>query len=177
GTLSFVITSCGGICSVIVRRSTRTIRSTIGIRTKSPGPFGFGIRRPRRKTTPRSYSRATFSALTRNSTRRRATMTRTMTAAVTGRSYPATSPQLDAVHVERQPVQAVDPDALSRSERLARVGAPELAVDEHEAALAHDALHADDLLGADADRHPPRGDRLADRKRPEAAAHGGERSH
>jgi hypothetical protein len=31
GTLSFVITSCGGMFSVIVRRSTFTIRSTIGI--------------------------------------------------------------------------------------------------------------------------------------------------
>ena len=30
GTLSFVITSCGGMFSVIVRRSTFTIRSTIG---------------------------------------------------------------------------------------------------------------------------------------------------
>ena len=42
GTLSFVITSCGGMFSVIVRRSTLTIRSTIGIRMKSPGPFGSG---------------------------------------------------------------------------------------------------------------------------------------
>ena len=61
GTLSFVMTSCGGTFNVIVRRSTFTIRSTIGIRMKSPGPFGSGSRRPRRKITPRSYSRATFT--------------------------------------------------------------------------------------------------------------------
>ncbi len=40
GTLSFVITSCGGTFSVTVRRSTFTIRSTIGISRKMPGPFG-----------------------------------------------------------------------------------------------------------------------------------------
>ena len=36
--------------SVIVRRSTFTMRSTIGIRRKRPGPFGSGSRRPSRKT-------------------------------------------------------------------------------------------------------------------------------
>src|SRR6476660_9434007 len=59
GTLSFVITSCGGIVRVIVRRSTFTIRSTTGISRNSPGPFGGSSSRPSRKTTPRSYSRAT----------------------------------------------------------------------------------------------------------------------
>ena len=69
GTLSFVITSCGGMLSVIVRRSTFTIRSTIGIRMKRPGPFGGSSSRPRRKTTPRSYSRATLIAASRKSTK------------------------------------------------------------------------------------------------------------
>ena len=55
-TLSFVITSCGGTLSVTVRRSTRTIWSTIGIRKRRPGPLS-AISRPSRKTTPRSYSR------------------------------------------------------------------------------------------------------------------------
>ena len=62
GTLSLVMTSCGGMFSVIVRRSTRTIRSMIGISRNSPGPFGGSSSRPRRKTTPRSYSRATLTA-------------------------------------------------------------------------------------------------------------------
>jgi hypothetical protein len=71
--LSFVITSCGGTFSVIVRRSTFTIRSTTGISRKSPGPLGSGSSRPRRKMTPRSYSRATLIAAKRNiNTRRRA---------------------------------------------------------------------------------------------------------
>src|SRR6266542_139115 len=54
--------------SVTVRRSTLTIRSTIGIRMKRPGPFGSGKRRPSRKTIPRSYSRATLIAEIKNST-------------------------------------------------------------------------------------------------------------
>src|SRR3982750_867812 len=52
GTLSFVITSCGGMFSVIVRRSTFTIRSTIGVRKKRPGPFGGAGRRPRPPPRP-----------------------------------------------------------------------------------------------------------------------------
>src|SRR5712692_4358695 len=74
------MTSCGGMLSVTVRRSTLTIRSTIGIRMKRPGPFGSGSRRPSRKTIPRSYSRATLIAEIKNSTRsksRIATMIKT----------------------------------------------------------------------------------------------------
>ena len=59
GTLSFVITSCGGTFSVTVRRSTRTILSITGMSRKRPGPFGGLFSRPSRKMTPRSYSRAT----------------------------------------------------------------------------------------------------------------------
>src|ERR671922_1036834 len=40
GTLSFVITSWGGMFSVIVRRSTLITWSMTGMRRKSPGPFG-----------------------------------------------------------------------------------------------------------------------------------------
>src|SRR5947208_5856745 len=88
------MTSCGGMLSVIVRRSTFTIRSTIGMRRKRPGPFGSAKRRPSRKTMPRSYSRATLTALNRKRTRRNA-KTRTMTSAAVmgvlsrglGRSY------------------------------------------------------------------------------------------
>jgi hypothetical protein len=68
GTLSFVITSWGGMSSVTVRRSTLTIRSTIGIRMNRPGPFGSEKRRPSRKTIARSYSRATLIAEIRNNT-------------------------------------------------------------------------------------------------------------
>ena len=40
GTLSRVMTSCGGTTSVIVRSSTCTMRSMIGMSRKRPGPFG-----------------------------------------------------------------------------------------------------------------------------------------
>ena len=50
--------SWGGIVSVTVRRLTRTIRSSDGISTWSPGPRS-SISRPSRNTTPRSYSRRT----------------------------------------------------------------------------------------------------------------------
>jgi hypothetical protein len=40
---------------VTVRRLTRTIRSIVGTSMIRPGPL-VGISRPRRKTTPRSYS-------------------------------------------------------------------------------------------------------------------------
>src|SRR4029450_5526368 len=61
--------------SVMVRRSTFTIRSTIGMRMKRPGPLGSGSSRPRRKMMPRSYSRATLIAANRNRTSRNAMAT------------------------------------------------------------------------------------------------------
>src|SRR5512137_1803405 len=54
-TLSRVITSCEGTSMVIVRVSTRTMRSTTGMRMMRPGPF-VGMILPRRKMTARSYS-------------------------------------------------------------------------------------------------------------------------
>ena len=57
GTLSFVMTSCGGMFSVIVRRSTFTSWSTSGIFQTMPGPRGGVSRRPSRNMIPRSYSR------------------------------------------------------------------------------------------------------------------------
>src|ERR1039458_3174122 len=52
--------SCGGISHVMSRRETRTSLS-IGQRMKiKPGPLSGLWRRPRRKTTARSYSRNTF---------------------------------------------------------------------------------------------------------------------
>src|SRR5438093_4577713 len=56
GTLSRVITSCRSTLMVTTRKSIRTIRSTIGMRKISPGPFA-PSNFPRRKITPRSYSR------------------------------------------------------------------------------------------------------------------------
>src|SRR5581483_6710255 len=162
GTLSLVITSCGGMFRVIVRRSTRTIRSTIGISRKRPGPFGSGYSRPRRKTIARSYSRTTLIALIAKIRTRKTTMTSATMA-------PVIAATLLRRHGESKPLDAVDADALTRVQRRLRPRTPELAADEHEPALAHDALHADDLLRPDRDRSSAHGDGLRHRERPEAA--------
>src|ERR1700756_1783995 len=116
------MTSCGGMFSVIVRRSTLTMRSTIGISRKSPGPFGSGSRRPRRKTMPRSYSRATLIAEIRKRTIRKTT-----TASATS---PAAMAELS--HCQLEPVDTFDLNVVTGDE-LRTVGAPrapQLAVDE-----------------------------------------------
>src|SRR5215218_3515079 len=163
GTLSLVMTSCGGMLSVIVRRSTFTIRSTIGISRNSPGPFGCGSSRPSRKTIPRSYSRATLIADTRNRTAKNR-----MIAATIRYSMPRI---LESAHGEREALDRLDPDALARGERCGGARAPQLAVHEDEARLAGDSLHPDDLLGADGHRAPSYLDRLRQRENPEAADH------
>src|ERR1041385_3339435 len=145
GTLSFVITSWGGMFSVIVRRSTFTIRSTIGIRMKRPGPFGCGSSRPSRNTIPRSYSRAPLIALIANSKTKKTTTARTTRAALTVES-------LDGAHFQGKPVELLDLHVLARAERLRRLRLPQLAAHEDEAGLADDAFHSDELVRADARR-------------------------
>src|SRR5919201_4185078 len=132
------MTSWGGMFRVIVRRSTLTIRSTTGIRRNRPRPFGCGSSRPRRKTIPRSYSRATLIAETRKSrTRKRRTTTMTI-AAGTERSYPQKSVG-DLLDLEDEPrVDACYPDALAGPQWSAvrRPCTPELAVDEDQVVAA-----------------------------------------
>ena len=55
-----------------------------GMSRKRPGPFGGDLSRPRRKITPRSYSRATLIAAKRKNRTIRRTTTITMIAADTG---------------------------------------------------------------------------------------------
>src|SRR6516225_4448699 len=55
------MTSCRVTSIVTTRRSILTMRSTIGMRKMSPGPFA-PSNLPRRKMTPRSYSRRTRTA-------------------------------------------------------------------------------------------------------------------
>src|SRR5262245_54999760 len=55
------MTSCRVTSIVTTRRSILTIRSTIGMRKMSPGPF-VPSNLPRRKMIPRSYSRRTRTA-------------------------------------------------------------------------------------------------------------------
>src|SRR5215213_7655767 len=183
GTLSFVITSWGGMLSVIVRRSTFTIRSMIGISRKSPGPLGCASRRPSRKMMPRSYSRATLIALSRNRTRRNA-KTRTMTSAAVmrvlsgglGRSYGFVH-RGDVEHEGR--TDGVDADRGPRSERrvVGRARPPQLAVYEHEAVAAHDARGADKHVRADAHGRLLHLHGLRDRERPGEAERGRDADH
>src|SRR5215467_951844 len=75
-TLSLVMTSCGGTSRVITRRSIFTSRSTPnGMMKRSPAGFR-SIRRPRRNTTPRSYS-LMIRRLEKTTTRASRTMTPT----------------------------------------------------------------------------------------------------
>src|SRR5256714_7825075 len=138
------MTSCGGMLSVIGRRATLTIRSTIGISRKRPGPFGGSSSRPRRNTTPRSYSRATLIAAIRKS--------RTMKTRNAARPRATDiSAILRRPDAQDEPVDVFDPDAVARPERRAveAARAPELSADGNEAVApnlgggAHELVHAD----------------------------------
>src|SRR2546426_5288217 len=158
--------------SVIVRRSTLTIRSTIGISTNSPGPFGAGSSRPRRKMIPRSYSRATLIAEKRNRTTKKSRTATMMIAALMNGSYvvalaggtsrfsqtPSTGPlrgRTLRVGSDRQheAVQRLDTHALARAQLLAvcRACLPELAVHVDEAVPPDLADRTGDQLRADLD--------------------------
>src|SRR5581483_1817220 len=144
GTLSFVITSCGGMFSVIVRRSTFTIWSTKGIFQTTPGPR-VSSRRPRRNITPRSYSRMI-------------------------RTNPSKEVSL-SLYRQLEASDGLDLDFLAGDELGVVFGVrlPQLAVDEHEPRCAHFGAPADDRLRADGHRTPARGETLAERERPEGA--------
>src|SRR5439155_7046525 len=161
GTLSFVITSCGGMLSVIVRRSTLTMRSTTGISRKRPGPFGSGNSRPSRNTIPRSYSRSTLIAEIRKRTTSKSRTTRA--------TRPTAMTELS--HRELEPVHRLDLDVLAGYE-LAAVrppGPPELSLDENLSRRANDRIRADDAQRPDAHRPAPHLHRLRERERPERA--------
>ena len=67
------------------------------------------------------------------------------------------------------PSSASTCDGSPSRERLVRADPPELAVDEDEAVLAHDARHPDDLLRADLHRLASRLRPPSDAERPGAA--------
>src|SRR5215210_819503 len=68
GTLSRVMTSCGGTPMLTVRRSIFIILSTTGTRRIRPGPLAPSRTLPSLKTTPRSYSWTMRTALARTNT-------------------------------------------------------------------------------------------------------------
>src|SRR5712692_8337463 len=184
GTLSFVITSCGGMFSVIVRRSTLTIRSMIGISRKRPGPFGSGSRRPSRKMMPRSYSRATLIAESMKSSRMTATTTTATMAAVTvaisfrgvlrsycrlrtrksnGRGGPGSTDD------EREALDVDHLDLLVELQRLAVLGArlPELSSDRDVPVATDKPACADECLRPYRNRPAPHLHDLRERKEEE----------
>src|SRR6187549_1386063 len=161
------MTSCGGTSRTTVRSGIVTMRSSGQKRKMRPGPLGWGRTRPRRKTTPRSYSLSTRTQ------RRRSEMpkiTSTKTIATWGNVFSSTLP-----HSELQSFDRDHFDGGVGRDRLAAFGRPDLAVDEdasdrHErrdrpAALAHQALRAG--------RHP-RALRPRREQGEEADHHGGE---
>src|SRR6266566_1281535 len=133
--------------SVIVRRSTLTIRSTIGIRKTTPGPFGGSSRRPSRKTTPRSYSRRILMNMTGPFGGRGWW--------VLGRSHRGA----DSGDGQLEPVERFHFNVLARKQwrAVACTGSPKLPVCEHEPVLANFAFAADDRLRSCLDRLSPRG--------------------
>src|SRR6186997_1020383 len=175
GTLSFVITSCGGTFRVTVRRSTRTILSMIGMSRKMPGPLGGDFRRPSRKITPRSYSRATRTDAERKMSSRIATAATAISLA-TGeillrlfrwshawrrhrkRCLRPGRGLFGAFHFEHEPlVDPFDPHGSARRQRFAFCARlPELPMDEDETLRAErlpdDAGLADELARPGHDR-------------------------
>src|SRR5262249_47846656 len=80
-TLSEVMTSCGGTSTTCSRMSTRWTRSTKGTMIRSPGST-VPLYRPRRSTTPRWYGRTILMHVNARTNNRKATMARTMIAAM-----------------------------------------------------------------------------------------------
>ena len=163
-----MITSCGGMFSVIVRRSTLTIRSTIGISRKRPGPFGSGSRRPSRKMMPRSYSRATLTAANRKSSTRTTTMTTTTMAAVmtgilTGAASRPAARRARALR-GRRPRPRRPARAARRPSSRACHSSP---LHRDEPVAAHLAVRADDRLRPDRRRPSPDLDDLGQHEREE----------
>src|SRR5438105_13463467 len=141
------MTSCGGMLSVIVRRSTFTIWSTIGIFQTRPGPRGGSSSRPHRKKTARSCSLKT-------------------------RTNPSTMWMLLLPpHSELQAVHALDLDLLAGHELrfVSGMRLPERAVDEDEPGSAHLGPAADHRLHARLHGEAPGRERLSRREDPEGA--------
>src|SRR5215211_6608934 len=166
GTLSRVMTSCGGIVWVIVRRVTRTMRSAIGMSSTRPGPF-WATRRPKRNTTPRSYSRSTRTDAPASDTASTTRTTRTIRTAVISVHLPF----LGRSDSKGETVDRLDDDGAAFGHRhafpleLPHAGAPERAVELHLTDRRRHGAHR---------RHPAS-------KRPRPAANdqaaGGERLH
>src|SRR5258706_5474169 len=132
GTLSRVITSCLGTSMVTTRKSIFTMRSTIGMRKISPGPFA-PCNLPSRKITPRWYSRRTRTdcgSATTTSTIK--TIAQGPTVVINLIKSSIISPLLVFwFHFQRQSLDADDFDGLARFDRCFAHGVPVFAFDKH----------------------------------------------
>src|SRR5467141_3340461 len=104
-----------------VRSWIRTILSTTGMRRMRPGPLA-PITRPRRKTTPRSYSRRILIELERIRTARKIS-----TAAETEN---IASPSLGLPYAQPQAVDSIDDHGRALFDSLVRFRRPVLPVNE-----------------------------------------------
>src|SRR5208282_2888106 len=160
-TLSLVITSCGGMSSVTVRRSIRAIRSSTGITKITPGPR-YGVSRPRRKTTPRSYSLSTLSPLRAKIIPMKITIPTPPAIAILLRplarealaTVPSSLTLRQLLNLQLQTVDRFHASARAGTERVAADRSPNLATHENFAGragtdrLPHLAHLADDTLRA-----------------------------
>src|SRR4051812_34714490 len=113
-TLSREITSCGGTSNTRVLKSTRTICWIGGTTKISPGPFTLS-KRPRKNTTPRSYSRRILIDAIASST------SRTTAPPMKYMSFPL------RFDIEDQPVHAGDAQLLPAAHGARRAHLPLLA--------------------------------------------------
>src|SRR5215216_866741 len=158
------MTSCGGIVCVIVRSVTRTMRSAIGTSSARPGPF-WATRRPKRKTTPRSYSRSTRTDAPASDTASTTRTTRITRTAVISLHLPF----LGRSNSEGEAVERLDDHGAALGHRhafleLPKTGAPERAVELHltdrSRHRAHDRHAAYERPRPAANGQPARGKRL-----------------
>src|SRR5260221_8803493 len=119
--------------SVTVRRSIRTSRSIIGRIKTIPGPR-YGVSRPNRNTTPRSYSLRIRMLLRRNITRIKTStpipgnIAFLPAARLTGQRARRIRTSNDSLHFQLEPLDCFDPRPRARDQRLTAHRAPDFAV-------------------------------------------------
>ncbi len=152
GTLSFVITSCGGMFSVIVRRSTLDHP----VDDRDQDEEARALRLGQQAAEPEDDPALVLARhLDRRDQRTAGAGRRRSAKMIEGGSHGSQPSSLGA-HGQREAVQGLDlRPARPRASAAVGLGVPELAVDEHEPAVAHDPLHADDLLRPDLRRPAP----------------------
>src|SRR5829696_8179500 len=150
---------------VMVRSVTRTMRSAIGTSSTRPGPFCV-TRRPKRKTTPRSYSRSTRTEAPASDTPSTMRTTRTTRTAVISLHLPF----LGRSNGKGEAVDGFDDHGAARGHwhafpiEIPQTGAPQRAVELHltdrRRHRAHGRHPAHERLPPAANGQPARSERL-----------------